>query len=54
MAEQLKLNVQRYFLAVEHFQNTTSAILNDFKTPRHELLDRVRQEYKTACQNLDQ
>lgn len=53
ITEQLKLNIQRYFLAVEHFQNTTTAILNDFKTPRAELLERLRAEYSAACKNLD-
>jgi hypothetical protein len=38
----MKLAINKYFTALENLQDVSSDILKDFKTPKHELVEKMK------------
>lgn len=54
LCDQMKLAMNKYFASLEHFQELASSLLNDFKTPRHELAEKAKRDMAIAVSQLEQ
>lgn len=49
----MKLAINKYFSALEHLQDSSAEIFKDFKTPKHELVEKMRHSLQESVKNLE-